>query len=110
MLGLPRCHHGGAGTTASVLHAGRPHIVVPHIADQGFFAHEIRRLGCGITLAKKTWPENLAAAVARVVADASLQLRASEAQQTLHTEHGPKTAVDEIERFVHDGTTTDDSI
>ena len=23
-------HHGGAGTTASVLHAGVPHVVVPH--------------------------------------------------------------------------------
>jgi len=103
-------HHGGAGTTASVLHAGRPHIIVPHIADQNFFAHEVRRLGCGIRIAQKTWPENLADAVARVAADPSLQLRAWEAKEVLHAEDGPKTAVDEIERFVHDGATVEDTI
>jgi vancomycin aglycone glucosyltransferase len=103
-------HHGGAGTTASVLHAGRPHIIVPHIADQEFFSHEVRRLGCGIKIAKKSWPENLASAVARVAADPSFQLRASEAKQVLHSEDGPKTAVDEIERFVHGGAPVDDGI
>ena len=29
-------HHGGAGTTASVLHAGIPQIIIPHIGDQWF--------------------------------------------------------------------------
>lgn len=103
-------HHGGAGTTASVLHAGKPHIIVPHIADQNFFAHEIGRLGCGIKIAKKTWPENLGAAVARVAARPDLQLRACEAKNVLHSEDGPKTAVDEIEQLVHDGGTVDDAI
>jgi UDP:flavonoid glycosyltransferase YjiC (YdhE family) len=31
-------HHGGAGTTASALHAGVPQIVVPHIGDRSFSA------------------------------------------------------------------------
>ena len=38
-------HHGGAGTTASVLHAGIPSIIIPHIGDQWFFASEVKRLG-----------------------------------------------------------------
>src|SRR5690606_39218697 len=45
-------HHGGAGTTASALHAGKPHIVVPHIGDQQFFSSEVVRLGCGIRARK----------------------------------------------------------
>jgi len=101
-------HHGGAGTTASVLHAGRPHIIVPHIADQNFFAHEIRRLGCGIQLRKATWPENLATAVARVEADPSLRLRAAEASRVLHSENGPRTAVEALENYVREGATVDD--
>jgi vancomycin aglycone glucosyltransferase len=96
-------HHGGAGTTASVLHAGRPHVVVPHIADQNFFAHEVVRLGCGIKLPKKSWPEKLAAAVASCEADPAMQRAAVRAREILSHEDGPRTAVAEIERFVrHD--------
>lgn len=103
-------HHGGAGTTASVLHAGRPHIVVPHIADQNFFAHEVRRLGCGIQITQRNWPEALAGAVARIADETGIQIHASQAQRVLHSEDGPKTAVDDIERFVHDGTPVEDTI
>src|SRR5262245_19496717 len=39
---FPRCaaivHHGGAGTTHTALAAGVPSIVVPHVADQYFWA------------------------------------------------------------------------
>lgn len=46
---LPRCstivHHGGAGTTHAVLRAGRPSIVVPHIADQFYWAALLHRHG-----------------------------------------------------------------
>ena len=40
-------HHGGAGTTASVLHSGVPHIIIPHFGDQKFFASEIKKTWCG---------------------------------------------------------------
>ncbi|MCB1124552.1 MAG: glycosyltransferase, partial [Verrucomicrobiae bacterium] len=52
-------HHGGAGTTASVLASGKPHIIIPHIADQNFWGAEMERLGVGIILKKARWPENL---------------------------------------------------
>ena len=46
---FPRCsavvHHGGAGTTHSATLHGCPSIVIEHIADQGFFANELHRLG-----------------------------------------------------------------
>lgn len=93
-------HHGGAGTTASVLHSGRPHIVVPHIADQSFFAFEIKRLGCGVRIAKKSWPERLAQAVLKVESSADLKNNAAQAKATLLGENGPAATVRSIEDFV----------
>lgn len=38
-------HHGGAGTTTSAALAGRPQIIVPHIADQYFHGYRMAELG-----------------------------------------------------------------
>ncbi|RVT86839.1 glycosyltransferase [Rhodobacteraceae bacterium CCMM004] len=40
-------HHGGAGTTAAVLIAGRPSLVCPVGVDQPFWARRVAALGCG---------------------------------------------------------------
>lgn len=40
-------HHGGAGTTAAALRAGIPQIVVPHFADQFFWASRVAQAGLG---------------------------------------------------------------
>ena len=40
-------HHGGAGTTAAGLRAGRPTLVCPLTVDQPFWAHRVWKLGCG---------------------------------------------------------------
>ncbi|MGH8018307.1 MAG: glycosyltransferase [Opitutaceae bacterium] len=93
-------HHGGAGTTASVLFAGKPHLIVPHIADQSFFADEVRRLGCGLRLKKRSWPEALTGSVDRVLADRSLIANAQRARQTLATEDGAARAIEQIEGCV----------
>jgi vancomycin aglycone glucosyltransferase len=93
-------HHGGAGTTASVLFSGKPQIVVPHIADQGFFADEVRRLGCGIRLRKKHWPEQLHDAVDRVLGDCGLVASAERARAGLASEDGAARAIEQIETFV----------
>jgi sterol 3beta-glucosyltransferase len=39
-------HHGGAGTTSSALRAGKPSVVVPHMADQPGWAARLQELGC----------------------------------------------------------------
>ncbi|MDQ8185287.1 glycosyltransferase [Pelagicoccus sp. SDUM812002] len=93
-------HHGGAGTTASVLYAGKPHIVVPHIGDQDFFSAEVKRLGCGIKLGKKSWPEKLAAKVEQIEGDSSYQVAAQQALIQLEQEDGPTEAVHQIEAFL----------
>lgn len=38
-------HHGGSGTTATALAAGRPQVVCPFVLDQPFFARRIHELG-----------------------------------------------------------------
>lgn len=40
-------HHGGAGTTATALHAGVPQVVVPMMFDQYYWGHAVARLGLG---------------------------------------------------------------
>jgi sterol 3beta-glucosyltransferase len=40
-------HHGGAGTTAAGLRAGRPTLVCPFIVDQPFWGRRVHDLGAG---------------------------------------------------------------
>lgn len=96
-------HHGGAGTTASVLHAGRPHLIVPHIADQPFWASEVERLGVGRRLDRRHWPEQLPAAVAALAADPAVAPRAQALAQQLATENGRARAVAVLADYVAHG-------
>jgi vancomycin aglycone glucosyltransferase len=40
-------HHGGAGTTTTATRAGAPHVVVPQIVDQPYWADRVAELGIG---------------------------------------------------------------
>jgi len=93
-------HHGGAGTTASALHAGKPQIVVPHIGDQTFFASEVERLCCGFRLGKNRWPEHLHGALDRLLGNPAHAQAAADAHTRLLAENGPARAIEELERFV----------
>ena len=93
-------HHGGAGTTASVLHAGKPHVIIPHMGDQYFFAREVERLGVGRDLKRKNWPENLPTAVRKVEKSARMRRRAERLAAQLSEEDGPREAVRILEELV----------
>ena len=41
------CHHGGAGTTAAGLRAGKPTIIVPFFGDQFFWGAMVNKSGAG---------------------------------------------------------------
>jgi sterol 3beta-glucosyltransferase len=41
------CHHGGAGTTATALRAGKPPIILPFFGDQFFWGNVIEKSGSG---------------------------------------------------------------
>lgn len=93
-------YHGGAGTAASVLFAGKPHIIIPHIADQWFWGAEIKRMRVGTMLNKKTWPEKLPAKVLKVEGKKKMRRRAEALAIKLRDEDGPGTAVRLLEEFV----------
>lgn len=40
-------HHGGAGSTAAGLRAGKPSVIVPFFGDQPFWGARVHRLGAG---------------------------------------------------------------
>ena len=79
---LPRValavHHGGAGTTAAVARAGVPQLVVPHIADQFYWGHQVWRLGLGgkPILRRDLTATRLARAIRNVLADREIAARA----------------------------------
>ncbi|KAH7110043.1 glycosyltransferase family 28 domain-containing protein [Dactylonectria estremocensis] len=58
-------HHGGAGTTAAGIAAGRPTVVVPFFGDQPFWGQMIARAGAGPTPVpfKEMTAETLAASI-----------------------------------------------
>lgn len=92
-------HHGGAGTTASVLHAGVPNIIIPHIGDQWFFASEVKRLGVGLEVKRKKWPEDLPRAVRTIEKSKKIRSRAEEVAKHLALENGPASAVQALENL-----------
>lgn len=47
---LLNVHHGGVGTTAQALRAGRPQLIAPYLVDQPDNAARVARLGAGRTL------------------------------------------------------------
>ncbi len=77
---FPRCagivHHGGAGTTAMAARSGVPQVVVPHAADQFFWANRLHRLGLAAGPTRKHDVEALATAMRACVEDEALRDRA----------------------------------
>lgn len=41
------CHHGGAGTVAAGLNAGKPNVIVPFFGDQFFWGNVVAKTGAG---------------------------------------------------------------
>lgn len=103
---FPRCaaivHHGGAGTTAAALRAGRPQVVVPFFADQPWWAQMVSERGVSAaTIPRKALTASkLAAAIQRATSDDAMQARARELAGALEKEDGIADAVELIERYL----------
>ena len=101
---FPRCaaivHHGGAGTTQSSLLAGKPSVVIAHMADQSFWGSELKRLGVGgNTLMRNSLSaQKLAKEIKNVLNDPAMSKRAISIGQEIAMETGVNNAVNLIEK------------
>jgi len=88
-------HHGGAGTTAAGLRAGRPTVVCPFIVDQFFWGRRVEALGAGPSPIpqKKLSPDNLAAAITQATSDCGIAAAAAEIRSRLREDDGVANAV-----------------
>jgi sterol 3beta-glucosyltransferase len=105
---LPRVsvvvHHGGAGTTATAIRAGRPNIVVPFFADQPFWGDRVYRLGAGskpIPFSRLT-AKKLSQAIDICIHDRSIREAAQALGGIITAEDGVGRAVRAITSFLRD--------
>jgi sterol 3beta-glucosyltransferase len=92
-------HHGGAGTTAEGLRAGKPTAVFPsNLGDQLFWGRRVHTLGAGPVPIpqKKFTTERLAAAIRAVTEDEGMRRLAEELGERIRAENGVARAADII--------------
>jgi sterol 3beta-glucosyltransferase len=98
-------HHGGAGTTAAGLRAGKPTMIIPHMADQPFWGRRVHDLGAGpkpVPRPKLT-VERLAEGLRQLTGDAEMRRRAEALGAQIRAEDGIACGVEAIERFAKKG-------
>jgi UDP:flavonoid glycosyltransferase YjiC (YdhE family) len=83
-------HHGGAGTTAAATRAGRPQLLVPHVADQRYWGERIATHGLGPRYIPRPALSltNLTEALARALADHAMQTRCQRFAEPLRQKNG----------------------
>lgn len=102
---FPRCaavvHHGGVGTTAAGLRAGRPSVVCPFFGDQPFWGRCVQNLGAGPAplLQKTLTAEALAEAIRAAVSSDSIREHAEAVGTAIRAEDGIEAAVQFVERW-----------
>ena len=101
-LAVPRVpavvHHGGAGTTAAGLRAGKPSVICPVITDQFFWGRRVHDLGAGSEPVpqKKLSAERLGAAIDCAVNDAAVAEASRGLGDLIAREDGVAVAADYI--------------
>jgi len=95
-------HHGGAGTVAAGLRAGKPTIICPFFGDQPFWGSRMVALGAGPEPIpqKKLTAEKLASAIRIAVTDKEMQQRAADLGKKLRAENGVESAIQFIVAFI----------
>ena len=100
-------HHGGAGTTAEGLRAGKPTAVFPsNFGDQLFWGRRVRALGVGPEPVpqKRLTAEGLAAAIRNITEDERMRSRAAELGEQIRAEDGVARAVEIVAGRTSEGT------
>ncbi|MGI8669266.1 MAG: glycosyltransferase [Aridibacter sp.] len=96
-------HQGGVGTTAQVLRAGVPALMMPFSHDQPDNAARCERLGVARTISRENYnAENAAEELRKILADLSYNANADAAKRIIATENGTQIACDAIEKVLEE--------
>lgn len=92
-------HHGGAGTTGAGLAAGCPTLVVPFLADQGFWGLRVQRIGAGPAPLhrRRLTADTLTGRIAELINNDSYTAVAKDLAIKIRSEDGGRAAVRVIE-------------
>jgi UDP:flavonoid glycosyltransferase YjiC (YdhE family) len=107
---FPQCsmvvHHGGAGTTAAVLRAGIPSIIVPFFADQFFWGQLVQSRGLGPAALphKKLTADALEQRIRVALAADDMRQRCKDMAGKIAQEDGIGTAVAAVESYLRSTT------
>lgn len=98
---FPQCaaivHHGGIGTTAQGLRAGRPVLVTPMSHDQFDNAARVKRLGVGLRLRHASvQPDRLVERLRRLLDDPSFARNAQALAPKIAQDNGAHTAAEAL--------------
>ena len=93
-------HHGGMGTTAQALRAGKPQLVVPHFGDQFDNASRLKRLGVADITSPDRYSADGEAKLARLLSNAIVQQTAAALARLIRAENGAATAADAIAKAI----------
>jgi rhamnosyltransferase subunit B len=98
-------HHGGVGTTAQALRAGKPQLIVPFAGDQPDNAARIVRMGVGRTLSPSAYGSRRAAAeLSDLCSDPAIAARAARMGKLVAAEDGASVGADIIEELLQGGS------
>ncbi|MCC7250437.1 glycosyltransferase [Hyphomicrobium sp.] len=87
-------HHGGAGTVAASLRAGKPMTICPFLGDQPFWARRMNELGVAPPpLDRKTMTADSIAFAIKAMSDADMRARANALGERVRQEDGVGMAV-----------------
>lgn len=88
-------HHGGAGTVASAVAAGRPQVICPFVADQPFWGRLMQSRGVATAPInqRRLTVDSLTEALTQAVTDTALAKTASDLGALVRAERGTREAV-----------------
>ncbi|NEJ89986.1 glycosyltransferase [Rhizobium leguminosarum] len=90
-------HHGGAGTTAAAVRAGKPMTICPFFGDQPFWARRVTDLGVGLSLDRRSLTVQSLTDALAAMDDPLMRRQAEAVGARIRDEDGVATAVDFIE-------------